>query len=100
MKKAETKVGSHYTAKVSGKLTIVRVDEIESGKDRLAVHGAPAHQDEYHVTNLATGRKTTFRSAAKFRVCCDSRSRTANDKAMMEVLGADFSNEPAEDKII
>lgn len=64
MTKTEIKVGGTYLAKVSNKLTKVRVDNIVEeerffGKQRLVTH--------YHVTNLVTGRKTTFKSAAKFR---------------------------------
>ncbi len=61
MKKAEIKVGGHYIAKVSGRIVTVRVDAIREcgGYD----HNRPV----YDVTNLTTGRKTTFRSAAKFR---------------------------------
>lgn len=66
MKKADIKIGGHYIARVSGKLTTVRVDAIQ---DRNGIDGGryvKAHTD-YDVTNLATGRKLTFRSAAKFR---------------------------------
>lgn len=62
MKANEITVGGVYEAKVSGKLTRVRVDRIEDGytwQDR------PVRR--YHVTNLVSGRKTVFRSAAKFR---------------------------------
>ena len=45
MLKNEIKVGAHYLARVSGRLVTVR----------------------YGVTNLATARRTTFRSAQKFR---------------------------------
>lgn len=62
MKKAEISVGGHYLARVSGTITTVRVDDIRERYD---------HRDQvctvYDVTNLKTGRKTTFRSAAKFR---------------------------------
>lgn len=71
MKKAEIKVGGHYTAKVSGKLTTVRVDKIDA-----------TAMDPYRVTNLATGRKVAFRSAMKFR----SEAKppfTAAEKAQM-----------------
>lgn len=64
MKKNEIQVGGHYVAKVSGKLTTVRVDAIrENELARYLNHTMP----RYDVTNLSTGRKTTFRSAAKFR---------------------------------
>jgi DNA helicase-2/ATP-dependent DNA helicase PcrA len=58
MKAKEIVIGKLYRAKVSDKITVVRVDSIEestTGKSR------------YHVTNTATGRKTVFRSAMKFR---------------------------------
>ena len=60
MKKSEVKVGGHYTAKISGKLTTVRVDAVRSSK-----HGNII--DRWDVTNLTTGRKTTFRTAGRFR---------------------------------
>jgi len=57
MLKKDIKVGGHYRAKVSNKLVPVRVLDIykNSGGDR------------YQVWNLVTGRKTTFKSAAKFQ---------------------------------
>lgn len=69
MKKAEIVVGGHYTAKVSGKLVTVRVDAI---RDEYRSRGLYDNQlaTFYDVTNLSTGRKTTFRSAAKFRSPC------------------------------
>lgn len=64
MKAKDIKVGRHYTAKVSGNLVTVRVDTIN---DRYKVGFSGRKETAYHVTNLKTGRKTTFRSAAKFR---------------------------------
>ncbi len=58
MRKSEIKVGGHYRAKVSGKLTTVRVERIGE-----AYNG----RTRYDVTNLTTGRNIMFRSAAKFR---------------------------------
>ena len=64
MKKDQIQVGGLYTAKVSGKLTTVRV---------LAIREVPpAWRDgrwetRIDVVNTVTGRKTTFRSAAKLR---------------------------------
>ena len=59
MKKAEIKAGGIYVAKVSGKLTSVRVDAInESSFSSRTI---------YAVMNLKTGRKITFRSAMRFR---------------------------------
>ncbi len=68
MRKNEVVIGGKYTAKVSGRLVTVRVDCI-----RTAPKYNPRKRDYsgehtlYDVTNLTTGRKTTFRSAAKFR---------------------------------
>lgn len=59
MKANEIKVGGVYVARVSGRLTEVRVDAIREN--------AFGQRLVYDVTNLATGRRTTFRSAAKFR---------------------------------
>ena len=66
MKKHEIKVGGLYLAKVSGVVTTVRVDAIREGTsfNRDATF--------YDVANLRTGRKTTFRSAAKFRGLADT----------------------------
>lgn len=68
MKKAEIKVGGLYTARVSGNFVTVRVDKIRVGTsfDRDCTY--------YDVTNLKTGRKTTFRSAAKFRSEVNSKA--------------------------
>ena len=60
MKAKEIKIGGVYVAKISSKLTTVRVDEIRTTSyNPVRIH--------YDVTNLATGRRTTFRSASKFR---------------------------------
>ncbi len=71
MKKNEIKVGGHYRAKVNGALTTVRVDAIrESARLNGPVRTGwltPRSVTIYSVTNLRTGRKLTFRSAAKFR---------------------------------
>lgn len=67
MKKAEIKVGGHYKAKVSGNLVTVRVDEIREVAGVRPMFGRTPYSNVYDVTNLKTGRKTTFRSAAKFR---------------------------------
>lgn len=58
MLKSQIKVGGLYTAKVNGQLTTVRVDSVGSGFDSTTY---------YNVTNMRTGRTTTFRSAQKFR---------------------------------
>ena len=58
MKAREIEVGGRYLAKVSGQMRVVRVDRIHTNYDG---------RSRYEVTNLATGRRTTFRSPAKFR---------------------------------
>ena len=70
VKKSEIKVGGHYLAKVSGRVVTVRVDTVrEVPNYRNGGNRAVYTSDKtvYDVTNLVTGRKTTFRSAAKFR---------------------------------
>ena len=61
MKKNEIKMGETYNAKVNGRIVPVRVDGIED----VAFGSKPGTR--YHVYNLSTGRKTVFRSAAKFK---------------------------------
>lgn len=56
MKKDEIRVGGLYEAKVNGRYTTVRVDDICENSTH-----------PYTVTNLSTGRQIMFRSAAKFR---------------------------------
>lgn len=72
MKANEIKVGGKYIAKVSGKLTTVRVDMIRETTKRgrsSGYSGLPTYVDGvvYEVTNLKTGRRTTFKTAGKFR---------------------------------
>lgn len=62
MKKSEIKVGGFYKASVNGKVVTVRVDDVRE----RAMSGL-GNSVSYVVTNTATGRTTTFRSAAKFR---------------------------------
>ncbi len=66
MKKHKIKVGENYIAKISGKLTTVRVDAIRETNSYRA-HQPHTPTTRYDVTNLVTGRRTTFRSALKFR---------------------------------
>ena len=61
MKKSEIRVGGKYLAKVDGSVVTVRVNSIREG-NIVNPDGIT-----YDVTNLKTGRSTTFRSAAKFR---------------------------------
>ena len=70
MKAKEIKRGGVYLAKVSGKLVRVRVDNIReiSRFKRSNYSGQAEYTDKtiWDVTNLTTGRKTTFKSAQKF----------------------------------
>jgi DNA helicase-2/ATP-dependent DNA helicase PcrA len=63
MKANEIKIGGRYEAMVSNRLTIVRVDAIRTRDG----YGIRRDQTVYDATNLTTGRKVTFASAAKFR---------------------------------
>lgn len=70
MRKSEIETGGIYIAKVSGKITRVRVDAIRTvTKQSRNYLGNTTYKDStvYDVTNLTTGRKTSFRSATKFR---------------------------------
>lgn len=71
MKKTDIAVGSEYLAKVSGKMVLVKVDEIkdEVVGVRQSYLGKSVRRQatRYYVTNLSTGRKLVFRSASKFR---------------------------------
>ncbi len=71
MKSNEIEVGGHYFAKVNNRIVIVKVDGIRETLRRTGNNyaGISTYADKkiYDVTNTATGRKTLFRSAAKFR---------------------------------
>lgn len=73
MKQSEIEVGGKYIAKVSGKLVTVRVDRIGETEQRMPTkYGYTGnvryrHITYYAITNMATGRELTFRSAQKFR---------------------------------
>lgn len=61
MLERDVKVGGHYLAAVSGVKTVVRLDAFRT------VPGTKPARKQFSVTNLRTGRKTAFRSAAKFQ---------------------------------
>ena len=92
MKKAEIKKGGLYTARVNGRYVTVRVDDIRVRSG----YGSVKDTTVYDVTNLTTKRKTTFRSAAKFR---SEVVATAKDKPNMptpldaELSGQDYIEE-------
>lgn len=99
MKKSEIQVGRNYQAKVSGKATTVRVDEVREIEGRRGTLGRPTSPSKtlYDVTNLTTGRKTTFRSAQKFirpatgdeavRDAGENLSRLTKDGTLDKALG-------------
>lgn len=90
MKKAEIQVGGRYTAKVSGKLTTVRVDAIDERYDVIRKR----EHTIYRVTNLATGRKLAFRSAAKFRSTAgDAKNRVGNQKPNLQLTSTPNEDE-------
>ena len=62
MKKKDITIGGKYVARVSGNFVTVRVD---AKRERFDHKGKC--KEVYDVTNLKTGRKLTFQSAAKFR---------------------------------
>ena len=84
MKAEEITIGGEYIAKVSGSLTIVRVDGISAVPkfSHSNYTGKNVYRDAtvYACTNLKTGRHLSFRSAAKFR-------RVANDAVRSFYLG-------------
>lgn len=70
MKACQIREGGLYIARVSGKLSLVRVDRIrDSVRVRSNNYTGKAELvscDVYDVTNLATRRRTVFRSARRF----------------------------------
>lgn len=66
MTASQVKVGGVYLAKVSNRIVEVRLDKIDSIDMRQGTMGLVTKRI-YRVTNLRTGRQTSFRSASKFR---------------------------------
>jgi hypothetical protein len=69
MKASDIKAGRCYRARVSGKVTTVRVDSIEEtvGYRRGGwTVGDTYRRTRFLATNLATGRQVVFLSARKF----------------------------------
>jgi primosomal protein N' len=90
MKAKDIKHGGLYTARVNGKLVTVRVNKIRS-----ATTGYGRTQREvarYDVTNLSTGRKTTFRSAMKFR----SKKELASDAKQSREKSQEAAKQPSD----
>jgi hypothetical protein len=96
MKQNEIKVGCEYMAKVSNKIVKVRVDSIEETERwKRPAYGNMklSKKTIYHVTNLSTGRKTTFKSAAKFR----SKVKESPKKGELNHLGGNVYDKENED---
>lgn len=92
MKKSEIVVGGHYLAKVSGTITTVRVDAIRETRG----YGSRRDGTAYDVTNLRTGRKTVFSSAAKFRGPAPAPKPKTNGGLHVGPLGGLTHEPPAE----
>lgn len=74
MLKSEIQQGQRYLTKVSGVLTVVRVDSIRDTETiRLQSRTLPS-RTVYSCVNLKTGREITVKSAQRFR-----RAATAAD---------------------
>jgi hypothetical protein len=88
MKASEIKIGGVYIAKVSGRLTRVRVDAIRSTDAWRYRGGVPQVRGTtvYDVTNITTQRRLTFRSAAKFRGVAATLEQLAERRARFEAL--------------
>lgn len=75
MKASEIQIGGLYKAKVSNKITTVKVLNIRENEIRRHAGynygGQPIYRSSnrtvYDVLNVNTNRKTTFKSAQKFR---------------------------------
>ena len=67
MRASEIEAGEVYLAKVSGRVVRVRVDEVRHDGSQMRGGKRGSDATRYDVTNLSTGRKTTFRTAGKFR---------------------------------
>ncbi len=91
MKATEIKVGGQYTAKVNGTLTTVRVDGVDvvPGSGPVDLYSGRLRRPArtiYRVTNLRTGRQTTFRSATKFRGVAATQTPAWGNAAMDAML--------------
>lgn len=83
MLKNEIIVGGEYTARISGNIVIVRVDAIREAStakvEKYSGLRTIVFKTVFDVTNLRTGRQTTFRSAAKFRSALAGRQKMLRD---------------------
>lgn len=72
MKLNEIQIGSRYTAKVSGKIQVVRVVEIRD----VPATGWSRAKTQIEAVNEATGRRITIRSPQRLRRCVAPREAT------------------------
>lgn len=63
----ELVVGQSYVAKVSGRLTTVRLDQVVRTPGRTTATYRRNASTHYHCVNEKTGRQVTLKSALKFR---------------------------------
>jgi hypothetical protein len=68
----EIQVGGRYTAKVSGKIQVVRVIEVRD----VPASGWSRAKTQIEAVNEATGRRITIRSPQRLRRCVESREAT------------------------
>jgi len=93
VKTSEVKVGGHYLARVNGNLVTVRLDAV-----REVFRGSRGRAYAYDVTNLKTNRRTTFRSAAKFRSEVKPEPLGVGGLKGIKVDEVDLTPTPNEDK--
>ena len=63
MKQKDVVIGGRYLAKVSGRLRVVRITEIQNSYSPATGHG----RTTFAAVNEATGRQVTIRSALRLR---------------------------------
>lgn len=90
MKKDQIQKGGRYLAKVSGKLTVVLVEEIREVQTyrRSRFGGSDVgYREVYDVRNEATGRRTTFKAASKFRGPAEGTGKLLNGQTRLLAAG-------------
>jgi hypothetical protein len=63
MQQKDVVIGGRYTAKVSGRIQVVRITEIHNSYSRATGYG----RTTYAAINEATGRRVMIRSAQRLR---------------------------------
>ncbi len=94
MKSSEIEVGGKYTAKVSGQIVTVRVDQIKEHYQRSSERWV----DHYECTNLNTSRRITIKSCQRFRAKVGSgkedREQELRMVAKVDALKAELLKSP------